>query len=130
MSVSSFCNQVVIQEYVLEAIWRKAAELLKDHRAIVQAPGNTGFLVKSTSHTRPHHITVKKSGQYCCDSDCPNWQSLCICSHSVAAAEKRSDLKRFVEWYKKSKKIPNLTKLVTANIPKGRGRKGGIAPRI
>ena len=31
-------------------------------------------------------------------------------------------------WYKKSKKHPNLTKLVTTQMPKGRGRKGGVAP--
>ena len=126
--VNSFCRQVVVQEHILEAIWRKAAELLKEDRSIVEAPGGTGFLVKSNSRPRPHHVTLKKSGQYCCDSECPNWQSLCICSHSVATAEKEGDLEPFVEWYKKSKKVPNLTKLITAKMPKGRGRKGGAAP--
>ena len=128
VSVNSFCSQVVVQEHILTAIWRKAAELLKEDGSIVEAPGGTGFLVKSNSRPRPHHVTLKKSGQYCCDSECPNWQSLCICSHSVAAAEKEGDLEPFVEWYKRSKKLPNLTKLITTKMPKGRGRKGGTAP--
>ena len=128
VSVNSFCSQVVVQEHILDAIWRKAAELLKEDGSIVEAPGGTGFLVKSNSHPRPHHVTLKKSGQYCCDNECPNWQSLCICSHSVAAAEKEGDLEPFVEWYKQSKKLPNLTKLVTAKMPKDRGCKGGATP--
>ena len=96
--------------------------------SIVEAPGGTGFLDKSNSHPRPHHVTLKKSSQYCCDTECPNWQSLCICSHSVAAAEREDDLEPFVEWYKRSKKLPNLTKLVTTKMSKDRGRKGGAAP--
>ena len=42
-----------------------------------------------------------------------------VCSHSVAV----------VEWLKKTKKAPNLTKLVTAKMPKGRGQKGCVPPR-
>ena len=128
VTVKSFCKEVIIQEHVLDAIWKKAADLLRVQGAIEQAPGGSGFLVMSNSRPRPHLITVKKSGQYCCDSDCPNGQSLGICSHSVAAAEKASDLESFVGWFKRLKKHPNLTKLVTAQMPKGRGRKGGVAP--
>ena len=127
VSVEFFCSQVIVQEHVLQAIWKKTAELLNDDGSIVEAPGGTGFLVKSNSRPRPHHVTLKKSGQYC-DSECPNWRSLCICSHSVAAAEKEGDLEPFVEWYKRSKKLPNLTKLITTQMPKGRGHKGGAVP--
>ena len=128
VSVQSFCGSVVIPEHVLEAIWKKAADLTKEQAAILQAPGGTGFLVKSNSNPRPHFITVKRSGQYCCDSECPNWKSLCMCAHSVAVAEKEGDLERFIEWFKQAKKAPNLTKLVTTKMPKGRGHKGGVAP--
>lgn len=31
---------------------------------------------------------------------------------------------------KKKKKAPNVTSLLTANLPRGRGRKGGVAPRV
>ena len=128
VSVQSFCGSVVIPEHVLDAIWKKAADLTKEQAAILQAPGGTGFLVKSNSNPRPHFITVKRSGQYCCDSECPNWKSLCMCAHSVAVAEKEGDLERFIEWFKQAKKAPNLTKLVTTKMPKGRGHKGGVAP--
>ena len=73
-------------------------------------------------------VKVKKGGQYCCDCDCPNWQSLYLCSHTVAIAEKEGQLQAFVQWYKKSRAKPSLTKLITTTMPKGRGCKGGIAP--
>ena len=37
-------------------------------------------------------------------------------------------MQRFVQWYRKSRSNPNLTKLVTTTMPKGRGHKGSIAP--
>ena len=38
-------------------------------------------------------------------------------------------LKQFIEWYRKAKKMPSLTKLATSDMPKGRGRKGGRVPQ-
>ncbi len=61
-----------------------------------------------------------------CDEDCPNWKGLGICSHTVASAE---SLPEFIEWYKKSKRSPNLSKFVDATMPKGRGNKGSVPPR-
>lgn len=129
VSVESFCHEVMAEEAILEAVWKKAAELVIDSSSIVQAPGGTDFLVKSYSGSRPHLVKVKKGGQYCCDGDCPNWQSLHLCSHTVATAEKEGQLQTFVEWYKKSRAKPSLTKLITTTMPKGRGCKGGVAPR-
>ena len=106
---------------VIVAIWSKATKLLHEVNAVVLAPGydNAARIVKSCSGTRPHLVLRKRSGQYCCDSACPNWRSLGICAHSVA----------YVTWFSKAKKTPNLTKLATTNMPAGRGRKGGVPPR-
>lgn len=52
-----------------------------------------------------------------------------MCSHSVAAAEHNGDLDDFIQWLKKVQRAPNMTKLVTASMPKGRGRKGCAPPR-
>ena len=73
-------------------------------------------------------VTAKKGGQYVCDG-CPNWKSLKVCSLAVAAAEHNGDLDAFIQWLKKGKTPPNLTKLVTTSMPKGRGRKGCTPPR-
>ena len=48
--------------------------------------------VKSSSSSTPHVVTAEKSGQYTCDDKCPNWKSLRISSHSVAAAEDNGNL--------------------------------------
>lgn len=47
----------------------------------------------------------------------------------MAAAEFTGALQKFVDWFKKAKKRPNLTKLATSQMPSGRGRKGGVGPR-
>ena len=116
---------------VLTAIWGKASKLLHEPNAVAPAPGcdSAARMVKSYSGARPHLITRKRSGQFCCDSTCPNWRSLGICAHSVAAAEDNRALQGFVQWYLKAKKIPNLMKLATTNMPAGRGRKGAAPPR-
>ena len=79
----------------------------------------------SASGKRPHLVSVKKTGQYVCDKGCGNWNSLTICSHTVAVAEINGELSKYISWFIKAKKKPFLTKLVTTGMPDGRGRKGG-----
>ena len=116
---------------VITAIWEKASSLLTEPNAIVSTPGcdPCSRMVKSSSGQRPHiMVTKKKTGQYCCDGTCPNWKSLGICSHTVAAAEDNCDLQSFVTWFAKEKN-PNITQLAMSQMPAGCGRKGGIPPR-
>ena len=51
-----------------------------------------------------------------------------ICSPTVATAEYNKQLDQFVASYSSVKKIPNLTKLATTDMPKGRGCKGSKGP--
>ena len=85
---------------VLDAIWRKAGELLSDSKAICTVPGGQckDRIVKSSSSLASHVATARKSGEYSCDEKCPNWNSLRVCSHSVAAAEDNGELHSFVDW--------------------------------
>ena len=131
IDVSQFCESVLIPRSVLDAIWRKGNELLNDSNSICMVPGGNSKdrIVKSSSGPRPHIVTAKKKGQYTCDGECPNWKSLRVCSHTVAAAEDNNDLDAFIQWLKKAKKVPNMTELVTTSMPKGRGRKGCAPPR-
>ena len=114
-----------------EGIWRKASELLRDPSAMAEAPGQSSEarMVLSHSGGAPHLVTPVKGGGYSCDSSCPNWKSISFCSHTVAVAERNGQLRDFVQFLQKKKKIPNLTNLITANMPHGRGRKGGHPPR-
>ena len=79
----------------------------------------------SSSGQRPHLVSTKKTGQYICDKACGNWNSLSICSHTVAIAETNGELPKFVSWFIKAKKKPSVTKLVGTGMPTRRGRKGG-----
>ena len=66
---------------------------------------------------------------YHCDSECANYRSLKICSHTVAVAESNGDLAVFIELFTKKAKPPNITKLALHGMPSGRGRKVKQPPR-
>ena len=115
----------------VEGIFRKAKELLRKENAIVPAPGQSfeARMVLSYTNKVPHMVTPTKGGVFSCESNCPNWKSLGICSHSVAVAHVNGKLQEFTLAVKKKKKSPNVTALVTSTMPRGRGRKGGVPPR-
>ena len=128
VSIDDFSESVITPIEILKAIWNKASELLRDPNSISFAPGqdSSARVVRSYSGPRPHLVTRKRNGQYACDNVCPNWRSLGICAHSVAAAEDNSEQPLFVCWYSKAKNVPNVTKLTTTQMPAG--RKGSRAP--
>ena len=115
----------------LEAIWKKAEELLNDPKAIVAAPGQSeeARIVLSYSGRPPHLVSPQKGGGFICDSNCPNFKSISFCSHTIAVAEISGKLSQFLAFLQKKKRQPNLTRLVTCSMPRGRGRKGNAPPR-
>lgn len=105
--VSEFVKDVTVPEGVLDAIWSKASQLLTMPNSISKAPGLDvkSHHVISFSGSRPHLVSCKKTGQYVCDKACGNWNSLSICSHTVAVSEINGDLINFILWFKSAKKI-------------------------
>ena len=94
IEIDSFSECFFVQRSVLDAIWTKAGELINDSKAICMVPGGNenDRIVRSGSGPRPHIVTAKKIGRYSCDTECPNFKSLGICSHTVAAAKDNGDL--------------------------------------
>ena len=74
-------------------------------------------------------VTPTKGGGFACDSNCPNWKSLGLCSHTVAVAQVNGKLEQYISLVKKTKRIPNVIALVTSTMPKGQGKKGGVPSR-
>ena len=126
-----FCDQVSVAAAILESIWNKASQLLHTSNSIAVAPGldPKSHTVISASGNRPHLVQAKKTGQYVCDKACGNWNSLSMCSHTVAVAEVNGELSKFVAWFVKAKKKASVSKLVLTGMPEGRGRKGGKRPQ-
>lgn len=115
----------------LEGVWKKATELLRTDSAMSSAPGqeSEARMVLSYSGKTPHLVVPTKQGGFSCDSNCPSWKSIGVCSHVVAVAEVNGKLSQLVAYLKQKKKSPNVTNLVTSGMPRGRGRKGSAAPR-
>lgn len=120
-----------IPSVTLNGIWDKAVELLSTSNAITSAPGNQkkACMVLSYSQVAPHLIQAKSNGQYICDSNCQQWISSQLCSHTLAVAERNGDLSSFLQWYTTYAESPNISTLAMSNLPRGRGRKGGRAKR-
>ena len=85
-------------------------------------------MVLSKTSKRPHLVIRKKNGGLACDKDCPQYASAGFCSHAVAAAQHDNQLPKLVASYQSVKHGPNLMKLATCDMPKGRGRKGSKGP--
>ncbi len=106
LSLSVPFEQVVLgtqlPQPVAEGIWKKAAMLTKEKNAVVVAPGlgEKDRMVKSTSGRVPHLVTCVGGGEYKCDEKCPQYKSLSLCSHAVAAAESNQELRLLTEWYR------------------------------
>ena len=116
---------------MLEGIWKKAAELVSTPHKIASAPGCSVLarMVESKSGKRPHLVNPGKGGKFACDGSCPNYKSVSLCSHTVAVAEVNGMLSAYIDYFKKLKKIPNLSALAKTGMPTGRGRKGAEPPR-
>lgn len=130
VAISDFSESVITPIKVLKAIWRKAIELLHEPNSILPAPGqgDNAWMVRNYSWSCPHLVTCKRNGRDVCDNKWPNWQSLGIRVHSVAAAEDNHEPLLFVSWFTKAKKVPNIAKLATTEMPAGRGCKRSKAP--
>ena len=138
MSLSLSVEEAKIQSLsraVLDGIWGKAKQLINTSGQIVEGPCSSSsstkcYIVASKTSDCPHIVQHNnKSGQFCCDSSCPMWQSSKICAQCIATAEFSQCLEEFVLWYNKSKSKPNLDKLSKVDMPKGSGRKGEKPPR-
>ena len=115
----------------LTGMWNKAFDLLSTENVFTLAPGSDtkARMVVSRSQDIPHHIRSRADGQYLCDSNCPQWMSSQICSHTLAVVEQNSELLKFLDWYVRLSQGPDLSSLALSGLPKGRGQKGGKPKR-
>ncbi len=114
-----------VTNVALEAISKKAEELLNREGSVLRAPGSKeAFVVESQTSTKPHYVTILKNGKITCD-DCPGWKASKICSHAVAVAEKSQTTAKYLKWLKeKGPSSMNITDLVTSDSDAGTGKKG------
>lgn len=115
----------------LQHIWSKAEDLLSSTDAsIVACPGyQSGFAVANAQDpAKPHVVTPLASGEVRCRG-CPQYDRLSICSHTVAVAERKAILWKFLAWYKKNRDKANFSQAANQVMPNGRGKKGERAPR-
>lgn len=118
----------------VRGIWSKAKDLLNTPGAVVNGPrlANTDpqtVIVASKSSTKPRVISHKSQGVLSCETTCPNWAAIRICSHSVAASHFCSELDDFLAKYRKKNCTPSLSRLSKIGMPKGAGKKGDKPPR-
>ena len=109
-------------------MWEKAEKLIGMDRGLQRAASsdNSAWSVQSFSSPVRHFITSKKSGQFICDPQVPQWVSLNICSHTLAVAKKMEQLSPFLHWYTTAYEQVNVNLVGMLNMPKSRDQKGGV----
>ena len=116
---------------ILSSMVTKANSLAKDEKSVVAQSSET-VIVKSNSDPRkPHKVNIYPNGKGKCDN-CPGFTSSSICAHVLAACIHQDKLESFLRWFVKTKRNSggiNYTAAIAYGMPKGRGTKGGIAPR-
>lgn len=70
----------------------------------------------------------KQKGEYRCEKNCPHFNGIRICFHTVVTAQQNGELLDFLNHYKRSctKKGINLSLTVRTDMPKTPGSKGGV----
>ena len=94
LSIGADESSLNLHKQVLNGIWEKVEKLINMERGLQRAASSdsSAWSVQSFSS---HFVTSKESGQFMCDPQCPQWESLKICSHTVAVAEKMGRLSPF-----------------------------------
>ena len=116
----------------IKGIYAKSVEFLQKPNAIVPAPGcdvKARMVESRRLKETPHLVTPSKgTGECKCEKNCPHYNGIRICSHTVVAAQSNGELLDFMKWFQQShsKKATNLSSVVKTDMPKYPGRKGGV----
>ena len=108
---------------ILEVMFEKAASLIQTDGLVIPKPGSSdGSYVVAGTCNRIFCVTPGKGGSFKCDRTCIN-STIKICEHVIAVAEKCGKFPDFVQWFRRSKLRPSLTRLALNGAPKSVGKK-------
>ena len=118
----------------LPGMTEKAEKILQVPDQVIPIPNSEGSLLipSKTNARNPHVVSAYSTGRIVCN--CVHNKSLSICSHSIVYAEHQKVQPKFYNWLKelrrsKGSNAINFSNLVSADMPRGRGRKGERPPR-
>ena len=80
-------KEVGLSEEIYKGMWEKAACLVADEKAIMDAPGlsDAKMVASLTCPQKPHLVCIMANGKMTCD--CLNYKTKFLCSHVLAVAE-------------------------------------------
>ena len=132
--LTTICSQELRGNFTgkdLQALSAKATQLIVE-RSIREGFDAQSHFVKSTSSPNPHTVKSTSPTKYGCDKDCLGYKTRRICSHVVAVAYYKNNLKQFLHCFKSelSKQPRNLTAITTFGVNGNAGRKRPVASRV
>lgn len=138
LSVQPENSKILTVPYsVLTELFADAGHILDSQNSLVQAPMltlETGkeelfFVASKEDPSKPHSVKFSDTGRVTCDQRCIRWARHNICSHTVAVAEKRQMLAKYLQWFRNRKKTGTLTKMAEVGAPKNSGQKNKATQR-
>ena len=114
-----------IPRTILDALVENAVQLSKTPGALIEQSQDTVVAASNSDPRRLHIVNFFANGRVECNN-CPDYSSLAVCAHVVAAYMKTDRTKNFLHWLVRLKCTKgctsvNLSKAVTFGMPKGRG---------
>ena len=119
--------QISIPQYVAEKVWSDGKELASQDSNVCVSPGCTdgsAWLVRVTvQHIKDRILlSVKKSGQLCCEKRCIMFNSCGVCAHIIAVAARKKCLRPSLTSLASGAALM-LRKWLTLDCLKGAGKK-------
>ena len=106
----------------IDSLIGKAVDLSSDQFAIVRNPTpDETYQVKSKSNPHGPHLVKKNGANIVCDSSCEGFMAFKLCAHTLGVALKTGVAPEFI--FRKRPSKPNLLRLATTGLSRGRGRK-------
>eukprot|EP00794_Sanderia_malayensis_P004990 gene4990-5648_t len=113
----------VITPAILESMWDKSSDLLRQPKHVFPQPGATnGAFSVVAANNKLYSVIPGKGGSFTCEKTCIHYSTK-ICEHTLAAAQANGTIHSFINWFKRSKKKKSLVDLALVGGPKTAGKK-------
>eukprot|EP00794_Sanderia_malayensis_P006409 gene6409-7140_t len=124
LSISAVQSGIkVITPAILESMWDKASDLLRQPKHVFPQPGATnGAFSVVAANNKLYSVIPGKGGSFTYEKTCIHYSTK-ICEHTLAAAQANGTIHSFINWFKRSKKKKSLVDLALVGGPKTAGKK-------
>ena len=120
LSISAADSGVLFPPYqILEKMFSDAAKIIEDNSFVLSPGASDVYITASSDPKNPYKVVIHANGNIACE--CQQHKRFKICPHSVAIAEHRDVLAKFLKLVKKRKR--SFGDVLASDAPSSSGKK-------